>query len=64
MNKFYVLAAKLPGIFDMRDVFLAVGLGLSAYGLSMVWFPLAFVMPGTVLTYLAIAANGGANGER
>lgn len=64
MKKIFSLAAKLPGLFDVRDAFLFSGLALSSYGLSLVYLPLAFIAPGAVLTYLAIAANGGGNGER
>ena len=39
---------------SLRDILLAVGLGLSAYGLSLVWLPSSYLFPGLVLTYVAI----------
>jgi hypothetical protein len=39
---------------DPRDVFAFAGLGLLAYGLSLVCVPAAFIVPGCVLLYMAI----------
>lgn len=57
MKKILGLAASLPGIFDMRDVFLFAGLALLAAGLWHVYVPLSFIVPGAVLTYLAVFTN-------
>lgn len=40
--------------FDTRDVTGIIGLALLGYGLSLVWLPLAFVVPGAVIVYVAI----------
>lgn len=39
---------------DVRDVVLLAGLLLAAAGLYQVYVPLAFVVPGAILTYIAI----------
>lgn len=39
---------------DARDLVLAAGLGLLAAGLYQVLEPLAFIVPGAVLTYVAV----------
>lgn len=46
---------KFFGMFDARDLFLFAGLGLLAFGLHMVWPPAAFIVPGSVLVYVALA---------
>jgi hypothetical protein len=43
--------------FDVRDAMLACGLGLLAAGLWQVWPPAALVVPGTIITAVAIFAN-------
>lgn len=40
---------------DARDVIGLAGLGLLAFGAWFVWPPLAAIIPGAVLTYVAIA---------
>lgn len=40
--------------FDTRDMFLLIGLGLLAYGLTLVWLPGAFIVPGAILLYIAL----------
>jgi hypothetical protein len=40
---------------DARDVIGLAGLALLAFGLWFVWPPLAAIIPGAVLTYVAIA---------
>lgn len=47
----------LYATFDVRDCLLALGLGLLATGLARVWVPAAFIVPGAVLTYVAILGN-------
>jgi hypothetical protein len=39
---------------DARDLVLVVGLGLLSAGLYQLFVPLAFIVPGTVLTYVAV----------
>jgi len=46
--------AAITRIVSMRDAMLALGLGLSAYGLSLIWVPGAFLFPGAVLVGVAI----------
>lgn len=57
MKKILGLAASLPGFFDMRDVFLFAGLLLLSAGLWSVYAPLSFIVPGAMLTYLAVFTN-------
>lgn len=40
---------------DVRDVIGVVGLSLLAFGSWLVWPPLAAIVPGAVLTYVAVA---------
>lgn len=40
--------------FAARDHLLFGGLILMAYGLSLVWMPLAFIVPGAVLVGVAV----------
>lgn len=39
---------------NQRELVFAVGLGLIAYGLSLVSTPAAFIVPGAILVWLAI----------
>lgn len=39
---------------DARDLVLALGLGLLSAGLYQVFVPAAFIVPGAVLTYVAV----------
>jgi hypothetical protein len=39
---------------DGRDAMLAIGLAMLAYGVSCVWSPLGLIVPGLVLTAIAI----------
>ena len=39
---------------DARDLVLAIGLGLLAIGLYQVFQPAAYIVPGAVLTYVAV----------
>ncbi len=45
---------RLLGEVELREVLLLVGLSLLSFGLSMVWLPSAFIVPGVVLTYMAV----------
>tara|TARA_R110002074_G_scaffold21173_5_gene66088 strand:+ start:8308 stop:8529 length:222 start_codon:yes stop_codon:yes gene_type:complete len=47
-------AAKFASRFDARDMFLFAGLGLVSYGLTLVWLPAAFIVPGLILLYVAV----------
>lgn len=40
--------------FDGRDLVLVAGLGLLTYGCFLVYVPAAFIVPGGILTYVAI----------
>lgn len=42
-------------LFGVRDYMLFAGLGLTSYGLSMIYPPAAYVFPGIVLASVAIA---------
>ena len=39
---------------DARDIVLIVGLGLLAVGLYQVFPPAAYIVPGAILTYVAV----------
>lgn len=55
ITRVIVRAAKFAAAnVDARDLVLAVGLGLLAAGLYQVYPPAAFIMPGAVLTYVAV----------
>jgi hypothetical protein len=43
---------------DARDVVLGVGLALLGAGLWLVFVPAAFIVPGAVLTYVAVRRQG------
>lgn len=52
--------------FDARDTMLATGLILLAAGLFLVWPPLALIVPGAIISAVAIFAdriNGNAREE-
>ena len=56
----------LASTFDARDVILGVGLCMMSAGLFFVWSPAALIVPGTILTFVAIrggVASGGAEVE-
>lgn len=40
--------------FDLADVFVFTGLGLTAYGASLVYVPAAFIIPGIALFWLGV----------
>lgn len=48
------VARSLAGNFDRRDAVGAIGLGLLGYGLAQVYAPLAAIVPGAVLVYVAL----------
>lgn len=43
--------------FDVRDAMLASGLGLLGAGLWAVWPPAALIVPGAIISAVAIFAN-------
>ena len=47
-------ARRAYEVMTFRDVLLFGGAALLAYGLSLVWWPAAFVAPGIVFTGVAI----------
>lgn len=60
-------ALRLIGIwlartFDVRDAMLAIGLALLAVGLFLVWPPAALIVPGAIMSAVAIFA-GRINGK-
>lgn len=48
------LANWAHATFDLRDAALAVGLCLLSAGIAQVWMPGAFIVPGAVITWVAI----------
>ena len=46
--------AMLASAFTGRELLLVAGLGLLAYGLSLIWVPAAFVVPGGILVAVAV----------
>jgi hypothetical protein len=48
------VARWLTSTIDLRDLFLAAGLILGAYGLSMVYLPAAYIAPAVILIYVAL----------
>jgi hypothetical protein len=47
-------ARYLSETVELRDVVMATGLALVAYGLSLISTPAAFIVPGVILVWLAI----------
>lgn len=45
---------KKAAPFDLRDAVGAGGLALLSYGMSLTWWPGVFLVPGAVLTYVAL----------
>lgn len=39
---------------NLRFIVAALGLALVAYGCSLAWLPLAFIVPGTLLVIVAV----------
>lgn len=48
------VGAAIRQAFDVRDVFLVVGLCLTSAGLAMISVPASMIVPGAVLTYIAV----------
>lgn len=48
------IGAAFGATFDGRDVLLACGLGLVAYGVSLIYWPAAFIVPGAILAGVSI----------
>lgn len=48
------MLARLLAGFGPREVLLVLGLALVATGLAMVYVPAALIVPGAVLTWLAV----------
>ncbi|MCP1832820.1 hypothetical protein [Bradyrhizobium sp. USDA 4545] len=53
-NRVRVVAAWVTSTFDARDAVLAFGLVLLAAGLWFVWPPASLIVPGAVLSAVAI----------
>lgn len=49
-----VVANFLFRLFGMRDYMLFAGLGLAAYGVSFIYGPAAYILPGVALSAVAI----------
>jgi hypothetical protein len=47
-------AVFIAGLVSARDLMLFSGLGLAAYGLSLVYVPAAFILPGAALAAVAV----------
>lgn len=47
-------AVKSPGRFDRRDFVGLLGLVLIGVGLGLVWLPAALIVPGAILSGVAI----------
>ena len=47
----------LARTFDVRDAMLAIGLALLAAGLFLVWPPAALIVPGAIMSAVAIFAG-------
>lgn len=47
----------LARTFDVRDAMLAIGLALLAAGLFLVWVPAALIVPGMIISAVAIFAS-------
>ena len=52
------IGAALAGVFDLRDCTLVLGLLLLGCGLGLVSLPLALIVPGAVLVYVAVFGAG------
>lgn len=48
------MGRALSSVIGWREFMLLCGLGALAYGLSLVWWPAAFIVPGAVATSVAI----------
>lgn len=48
-SRISVAIAAICGAFSFRDVAMIVGLLLLAYGLSLVFWPATFIIPGAIL---------------
>jgi hypothetical protein len=48
------IGASIIGLVDVRDFMLVAGLGLTGYGMSLVSMPAAYIVPGLILTAIAI----------
>jgi hypothetical protein len=51
------IIAWVGSTFDEQDVMLALGLTLLSAGLWQVWPPAALIVPGAIITSVAIFAN-------
>jgi hypothetical protein len=60
MQKIRNIASAALKSVGMREIFLISGLGLLGYGLSLVFWPAAFGIPGAILVFVAIFGVKGA----
>lgn len=51
------IGSWLARTFDVRDAMLAIGLMLLAAGLFLVWPPAALIVPGAIISAVAIFAS-------
>lgn len=58
-----VTAAAIAAQVEVRDVVLGIGLVLVASGLWMVWAPAALIVPGAVLTFVAVRGPAAPSGD-
>lgn len=56
------IGAVVARTFDVRDCTLMVGLCLMGGGLWLVWEPLALIVPGAVIVYVAMSGLPRASG--
>ncbi|QIG80099.1 hypothetical protein [Stakelama tenebrarum] len=52
-------AARVAGTFDRRDMMIIAGIGALAHGAGMAWEPAGWIVPGAIVT--ALAMFGGRN---
>lgn len=60
LRRLQAIGAVLRAAFDLRDVVAFVGLALLAAGLGQVWVPLALIVPGAIIIFVALRGQGGA----
>lgn len=50
------LAARLTQFIDLRDCFVFAGIGLTAYGLALIYAPIGWLFAGLSVAWLGIRA--------
>ncbi|EJN11837.1 hypothetical protein PMI42_04852 [Bradyrhizobium sp. YR681] len=56
-NALVSIGSWLARTFDVRDVMLTIGLLLLAGGFYLVWPPAALIVPGAIVTAVAVFAS-------